>query len=179
MINELKEAEKRAEREVDRCRSECSSAESSTTATQWQISSIQSQISILSSQLTQMKQQRLKYHEEAGKYREAVAFLEDAAQFWSLFKELTNSGVDLASLLQKIMDKAKSNTNLSLLVREHVGTFLGTWEELNTMIEDEGDQHSFQIEFKCSKCNGNYTDLPYVKQTEVLCKHCYHQHALT
>ena len=54
MINEN---EKRAEREVDRCRSECSSAQSSITPTQQQISSIQSQISSLSSQLTHMKQQ--------------------------------------------------------------------------------------------------------------------------
>ena len=183
MINELKEAEKRAEREVDRCRSECSSAESSMAATQQQISNIQSQISSLSSQLTQMKQQRLKYHEEAGKYREAIVFLQDTVHFWLLFKQLSEHGVNRASLLQKIVDKAESKTDLTLLQRDAskrvAATFLDTWEELETKAEDEGSQHMFQIEFKCSKCNGNYTDLPYVRQTEVVCKHCYHQPALT
>lgn len=183
MINELKRDEERAQREVDRCRSECSSAESAITASQQQISSIQSQISSLSSQLTSMKQQRLKYHEEAGKYREAIVFLQDTVHFWLLFKQLSDHGVNRASLLQKIVDKAESKTDLSLLQRDAskrvATTFLDTWEELETKTKDEGSQHMFQIEFKCSKCNGNYTDLPYVRQTEVVCKHCYHQHALT
>ena len=182
-INELKQDEERARREVDRCRSECSSAESAITESQQQISSIQSQLNSLSSQLTQMKQQRLKYNEEAVTYREAIVFLQDTVHFWLLFKHLSDHGVNRASLLQKIVDKAESKTDLSLLQRDAskrvATTFLDAWEELKTMIEDEGDQHSFQMEFKCSKCNGNYTELPYVKQTEVICKRCYHQHALT
>lgn len=183
ILNELREHEARAQREVDRCRSECSNAESSIRASEQQISSIQSQISSLSSQMTHMKQLRLKYHEEAGKYREAIVFLQDAVHFWLLFKQLSDHGVDRASLLQKIVDKAESKTDLSLLQRgatERVATtFLDTWEELESMAEDGGSQRMFQIEFKCTKCNENYTDLPYVKQNEAICKHCYHQHALT
>ena len=183
MINELREEEKRAERRVDQCQSECSSAESSITATQQQISSIQSQISSLSSQLTQMEQQRLKYHKEVGKYKEAIVFLQDAVHFWLLFKQLSDHGVNRTSLLQKIVDKAESKTDLSLLQRDAskrvATTFLDIWEELETKTKDEGSQHMFQMEFRCSKCNGNYTDLPYVRQTEVICKHCYHQPALT
>ena len=182
MINKLKRDEARAQEEVDRCRSECSNSESSIRASEQQILDIQSQISSLSSQLTHMKQQRLKYHEEAGKYREAIVFLQNAVQFWVLFKQLSDHGVDQASLLQKIVDKAESKTDLSLLQRDAskrvATTFLDTWEELESMTEDEGSQHKFQIEFKCTKCNGNYTDLPYVKQNEVICEHCYHQHAL-
>jgi len=182
VLNELREHEARAQREVDRCRSECSSAESSIRASEQQISSIQSQISSLSSQLTHMKQQRLKYHEEAGKYREAIVFLQDAVHFWLLFKQLSDHGVDRASLLQKIVVKAESKTDLSLLQRDAIkteaATFLETWEELESMTEDEGSQHMIQMEFKCTKCNGNYTDLPYVKQNEIICKHCHHQHAL-
>ena len=79
---------------------------------------------------------------------------------------------------------AEVSVQMLSLVSEHVSkrvatTFLDTWEELESMAKDEGSQHKFQIEFKCTKCNGNYIDLPYVKQNEVICKHCYHQHALT
>ena len=183
VINDLKQDEEKARKEVGRRRNDCSSAESAITTSQQQISSIQLQISHLSSQLSHMKQQRLKYHEEAGKYREAIVFLQDAVHFWLLFKQLSDHGVDRARLLQKIVDKAESKTDLSLLQRDGskrvATTFLDTWEELESMSEDEGSQHKFQIEFKCTKCNKHYTNLPYVKQNEVICKHCYDQHALT
>ena len=177
LINELRNEEDRAKRRLNDCRRECSNAECEVEKAKGQVSKIESQITSLLSQKQHFEQQRIKYHKKASQSREAIVFLQKSVEFWSMFQHLCDTGVDQGSHLQNIISIAESNANISALsedpTKEIADTFLDAWEQIYTQAEEGSTRHIFQIEFKCTKCNGNYSDLPQVQQGKVVCNNCY------
>lgn len=177
MINELRDEEDKAKRRLSDCRRECSNAEHEIEKAKEQVLKMQSQITSLLSQKQHFEQQRIKYHQEAGKLREAIVFLQKSVEFWSMFQHLCDTGVDQGSHLQNIISIAESNANINVLfedpTKKIAGSFLDAWEQIHTQAEEGSSRHVFQIEFKCTTCNGNYSDLPQVQQGKVVCNNCY------
>ena len=177
VINELRDEEDKAKQRLSDCRRECSNAEHEVEKAKMQVSEKQSQIASLLSQKQHFEQQRIKYHNEVGKLREAIVFLQKSVEFWSMFQHLCDTGVDQGSHLQNIISIAESNANINVLsedpTKKIAGSFLDAWEEIHTQAEEGSSCHVFQIEFKCTKCNSNYSDLPQVQQGKVVCNNCY------
>ena len=172
LINDLKEAEKKAARQVKLCESECSSANASISASQQSISSFQSSISCLSAEIEQMKRQHLKYNKDAGELKEVIAFLWESVQFWKMFKQVTDYGVNRTEVLQRIVDKTREKADLQILQKgasqRIAATFLEARESMEAIAVEGGTKYMPQIDFKCSHCSGNHTALPYVKILHIL-----------
>ncbi len=92
---------------LERCRSDCSNAQSSIDASERQLHTIQSEIASISVQIEEMKQQRLRYHSDAGAVKEAIAFVRKSLEFWQLFKPASAHGVNRTELLHRIVEKAR------------------------------------------------------------------------
>ena len=182
LIIVLKEEEKEAARKVERCESDCSSANASISASQQEISSFQSSISRLSAEIEQMKRQRLKYNKDAGELKEVIAFLRESVQFWRMFKQVTDHGVNRTEVLQRIVDKTREKADLQILQKgasqRIAATFLEAWESMEATAVEGGTKYMPLIDFKCSHCSGTHTALPYVKDESFICVDCHSRLAI-
>ena len=149
LLNELIDAETKAQNRVDDCRSRCRGAESDVQSTQSQIDNIQSQISSLSSQCDSMKSQQDQYTAKAKKMKEALLFFRKASLFWKEFQQAAESADKNTELMQAVITKAKEKQDLEWLTcrgSKVLGvTFLEAWALIETKRE-EGTEFGFQIE---------------------------------
>ena len=111
-----------------------------------------------------------------------IILLKKSVEFWLLFKQLSEHGIDRTSLLQKIVSRATEKGSYAALQlkgsQRVVGTFLEAWESMETVAAEGGSAHMFEIEYKCGRCNGNYTALPHIDGSTFVCMGCHSKFAL-
>ena len=182
MINDCRKEVKDAQDAVNRRRNDLASARSAVNESQGRISNVESQIRSLTNQIECLKQQRLQLRKKIDEIRPAIAFVKKSVDFWLLFKQISEHGVDRTALLQKIVTKAAEQGDYQALQSKSsqciAGTFIEAWEEMETMAESGGPNHSLEIEYRCLQCNIQCTALPYVHDSALVCIECYSKYAL-
>lgn len=182
IVNACRDEEKDARAAVNRRRSDLDSARSAVSASESRISTIESEIRSLAGRIENLKQQSLQSHKKADQVKAGIILLKKSVEFWFLFKQLSEQGVDRTSLMQKIVSRAVEKENYAALQsrgsQRVVGTFLEAWESMETMAAEGGSAHMLEIEYKCARCNGNYTALPHIDGSKFVCMGCHSKFAL-
>ena len=182
MVNACRDEEKDAQAVVNRRRSDLESARSAVNESQRRISNIESQIRSLTQQIEHKKQERQQLHKKLDEIRAMVKFVKKSIEFWLLFKQTSEHGVNRTELLQKIAARAAEKKDHRILKSKSsqgiAKTFIEAWEEIETIAEDGGSNQILEIEYRCSRCSLQYTALPYVDHSALVCKDCHSKHAL-
>ena len=148
IINECKKEEEDARDAVNRRRNDVDDAQSAINASRSRISNTESQIRNLTSQIESMKQQRLQSHKKVDEVRALIVLVKKSVQFWLLFKQISENGVDLVALLQKIVTKAAEKGDYRVIQSKSseriANTFIEAWEEM--AMECEGSNHILEID---------------------------------
>ena len=141
------------------------------------ISNIESQIRSKTIEIECKKQQHLQLHNERNKIKAIIVLVKKSVEFWLLFKQISEHGVNRTELLQKIVTRATEKGNYQALQSKSsqriATTFIEAWEEMETMAEQGGSNHILENTYKCSQCTQQYTDLPYVYRSTLVCLRCY------
>ena len=182
MVNACRDEEKDAQAVVNRRRSDLESARSAVNESQRRISNIESQIRSLTQQIEHKKQERQQLHKKLDEIRAMVIFVKKSIEFWLLFKQTSEHGVNRPELLQKITTRAAEKKDYRILKSESsqdiAKTFIEAWVEIETIAEDGGSNHILEIEYRCSRCSLQYTALPYVDHSVLVCIECHSKYAL-
>ena len=159
IINECRSEEKDARDAVNRRRNDVDNAQSAINASRSRISNTESQIRSLTAQIEHMKQQRLQSHKKVDEVRALIELVKQSIQFWLLFKQISENGVDRTALLQKIVSKAVEKGDYRVIQSkssQHIAsTFFEAWEEMAMECE-----RSNKIEYSCSQFSVQGTALP-------------------
>ena len=172
---------KDAEDALNRCKAEWDSARSAFNESLRRISNLRLQIMNLGERIERMKSQCLQSQKKLDKIRPLIVLVKQSVNFWLLFKQISEHGVDRTALLQKIVTRAaekgddyhqaalqsKSSQNIA-------DTFIKVWEEM----ECGGPNHILLIEYRCSQCSVQCTALPYVNGSEFICTECHSKYTL-
>ena len=182
-INKLRDAEKNAMAEVQRCKSALNNANAKVKASKGEISNIQSQIKNLAQKIKDKEQQSHQLRKKGDKIKGMVVIVKQSVEFWLLFKQISEHGIDRTELLQKIATRATEKGDYRALQSQSsqriANTFIEAWEEMETTVEHGGSNHILEIEYKCSRCHLQHTALPYVNgSTALVCLECYSKYAL-
>ena len=182
MVNACRDEEKDAQAVVNRRRSDLESARSAVNESQRRISNIESQIRSLTQQIEHKKQERQQLHKKLDEIRAIVIFVKESIEYWLLFKQTSEHGVNRTELLQKITTRAAEKKDYRILKskssQDIAKTFIEAWEEIETIAEDGGPNHILEIEYRCSRCSLQYTALPYVDHSALVCMDCHSKYAL-
>ena len=182
IINDCRREEKDARDAVNRRRNDLESARLAVSASQGRISNVESQIRSLSTQIECMKQQRLQSQKKIDEIRPVIVFVKKSVHFWLLFKQISEHGANRTALLQKIVTSAVEKGDYQALQsnpsQRIANTFIEAWEEMETTAEYGGPNHILEIEYRCSRCNVQYTALPYVDGSAFVCMECHPKYAL-
>ena len=134
IINDCRKEEKDARDAVNRRRNDVDNARSAINASQSRISNTESQIRNLTSQIESMKQQRLQSHKKVDEVRALIVLVKKSVQFWLLFKQISENGVDRTALLQNIVTKAAEKGDYRIIQSKSsqriANTFIEAWEEM-------------------------------------------------
>ena len=164
---------------VNRCRSYLANAQSNVNASNKKISSIESQISSLTEEIKHMTQEHPKLQKKVEEIRAMIIFVKKSIEFWLLFEQISEYGVDRTALLQKIVSRAAESgdyqVSQSQPSKRIVNTFIQAWEEVETTVEYGGPNHILEIEYRCSRCGLQCTALPYVDSSTLVCTKCFSQ----
>ena len=158
IVNSHKKEERDAQDVVNRCRNELADADSAINESQRRISNIESQIRSLTQQIEYRKQQRLQLHKKAGEIKAMVVLVKKSVEFWLLFKQISERGVDRTELLQKIVTRAIEKGDYKALQSQPghriASTFIEAWEEMETIAEQGGpNQESGKLLYKSNILN--------------------------
>ena len=183
MVNACRDEEKDAQAVVNRRRSDLESARSAVNESQRRISNIESQIRSLTQQIEHKKQERQQLHKKLDEIRAMVKFVKKSIEFWLLFKQTSEHGVNRTELLQKITTRAAEKGDYRKILQSKPSqgiakTFIEAWEEMETTAEHGGPNHILEIEYKCSRCRLKYTALPYVDRSALVCMECHSKYSL-
>lgn len=175
--------EKDARDALNRRLDDLNSVNSAVEESERRVSYVVSQITSMAKQIESLKQQRHYCQEKVGIVRNLIAVAKQSIQFWLLFKQLSEHGIDRTALLQKIVSMAtgKKNSNTILQSRSSqriARSFVEAWEEMESTALYGGPNHILKIEYRCSRCSIQYTALPYVDGSSFICMECHTKYAL-
>ena len=94
MVNACRDEEKDAQAVVSRRRSDLESVRSAVNESQRRIYNIESQIRSLTQQIEHKKQERQQLHKKLDEIRAMVIFVKKSIEFWLLFKQTSEHGVN-------------------------------------------------------------------------------------
>ena len=198
MINSYRSEERDAHDACNRCFRDLNSASSAVNESQERITTVTSQIVILNKNIDCMKLQSRDLQNKISVTRCFIALAKDSVQFWLLFKQFSEHGVDRTALLQKIVtraaktrndkalqstsDKALQSTSDKALqsksTQRIANTFIDAWEEMETTAECGGQNHILKIKYRCSRCNVQCSALPHLDGSALVCMECHSKYAL-
>ena len=182
VVNACRDEEKDARATVSRCRSDLDNARSAINESQRRVSNIESQIKNKTKEIENKKQQRLQLHKKVDEIKARIVLVKKSVEFWLLFKQISEHGVDRTELLQKIATRATEKGDYRALQSSSsqriANTFIEAWEEMETTAEHGRSNHVLEIEYRCSKCSLQCTALPYVDGSTLVCMQCHSKHAL-
>ena len=182
LVNACRDEEKDARAAVNRRRTDLDNARSAVNASKIRISNIESQIRSKTNEIEHKKQQRLQLHKKVDEVKAVILLVKRSVEFWQLFKQISEHGVNRTELLQRIATRATEKGDYRALQSKSsqriANTFIEAWEEMGTTAENGGTNHILEIEYRCSRCNLQYTALPYVDRSALICIGCHSKYAL-
>ena len=173
--------EKTARAVVNRCKSDQKKAHSAVNESKKRISSIESQIRSNAKEIEYKKKQRLQLHNKLDEIKAVIHLVKKSVEFWLLFKQISEQGVDRTELLRKIAARATEKGDYQALQSQSSKristTFIEVWEEIGTTVEQGELNHILEIDYSCSRCGVQCTALPYVDSSTLVCMECHSKYA--
>ena len=141
LISELQGKVEKAERNVDRRRTEvrnaeenCRSAESSLQSIQPQIDSCQISIDEHQALMNRHAADSEKVHEEIGSVRQSLAFISEAIRLWKMFENLSQNATERTRQFEEILQIVQSTQRYDFIgsdgARSTANSFLEAWNDL-------------------------------------------------
>jgi TolA-binding protein len=168
---------------VARLERECGRARSAVQESERQVASMQAQMDDLNGRIEKLKKERLSCHEIVDGIKQSIILLKDSIKFWGLFKQASEHSGHHTSFLEEIVNRANEEGDYYILRSEGskrvTTTFIEAVEEMVSPAKEGCSSHILQIEFSCTYCGGNYTELPYVDgKSQFVCVKCNGQYAI-
>lgn len=182
VVNACRDEEKDARATVGCRSSDLENAHSAVNESQRRVSNIESQIKNKIKEIENKKQQRLQLHKRVDEIKARIVLVKKLVEFWLLFKQISEHGVNRTELLQKIATRATEKGDYRALQSKSsqriANTFIEAWEEMETTAEHGRSNHILEIEYRCSQCSLQYTTLPNVDGSTLVCMKCHSKLAL-
>ena len=182
VVNACRDEEKDARATVGCRSSDLENARSAVNESQRRVSNIESKIKNKIKEIENKKQQRLQLHKRVDKIKARIVLVKKSVEFWLLFKQISEHGVDCTELLQKIATRVTEKGDYRALQSKSsqciANTFIEAWEEMETTAEHGRLNHILEIEYRCSQCSLQYTILPNVDGSTLVCMKCHSKLAL-
>ena len=170
------EKEKAANRDIDRYNRQISDVEDEITTIRNRISSISRQNESLQHTIQEQEQKCKEYQEHKQQTQNAIAFLQESRNFWGKFANALELRSDKVEQLLHLLEMAEEKKERNFLKRRGsqtvVMSFIDALERLREDVQS-GSGFICSITFTCIHCGQTKTAVPFVKNKQLICAHCY------
>ena len=170
------EKEAEANRDIDRYNRQISDVEDEITTIRNRISSISQQNESLQCTIQEQEQKCKEYQEYKQQTQNAIAFLQESRNFWGKFANALELHSDKAERLLHLLEMAEEKKERNFFKRRGSQTVVMSFiDALARLREDVQSGSGFicSITFTCIHCGQTKTALPFVKNKQFMCAHCY------
>ena len=168
------ELEKDAERKVEHFKNQIRSTERKIQEAERSIVTLTSAAAKLNGEKSVYTGQRNRLQEEKGKIKHTIVFLQSALSYGSQYSLATEHCIGRTASTGKLMKKVEAR-GYTLFDSKGTKLVLNSFEEAWKVFEDmteNGSHYNFQMEFQCSRCGHDCTQLPHVSQGSLICTEC-------
>ena len=169
---EASKDEDRAERDINHYSSKISQCEREIPQYRRDISQLDSEIADLTQKISTLKLERDRIHTQRGEVQNSVKYLRDALKLWKEFSQLTEHGMERATLLQRLSAIQKIHNKHTCGLSQQLQSCASAWESIEKKLE-RGNDHLFKVDFTCHICCGTFHDLPHLSYGNFCCIGCY------
>lgn len=135
LINELEGKEGRAQRAVQRKKTDIERVQAEISVTETALSNLRSEINAHARRLADNQTRLQKVHDEVTRVLKAIAFQKRAVEFWQLFTQACGNATERTQRLKTIVARAAEKENVRVLRSDGVitiaETFVDAWEEIS------------------------------------------------
>ena len=169
-----KEAE--ANHEIERYNCRISDIRDEIAASRSHIASISKQNESLQRTIQEQEQKCKEYEDYKKQTHNAIAFLQESRNFWGKFADGLELRSDKTEQLYRLIQMAEEKKERGFFKRRgsqtKVMSFVDAWERLREDVQS-GSGFIFSITFTCIQCKQTTTALPFTKNKQFICAHCY------
>ena len=173
IVNSCMKEEESARAEVNRRRNDRDNARSIVYESEQKVGNVKSQIANLIIDIERMRQQRQQSHKKVEKIRSLIVIAKKSVEFWQLFKQTSEHGVDRTDLLRELVTLAANKEEYEAVKSESSPEFIDAWEDLENKTVYGGPNHIMQIDYKCSRCSVQCIALPHIVGSAFVCTQCH------
>ena len=170
------EKEEAANRDINRYNRQISDVEDEITTIRNRISSISKQNESLQRTIQEQEQKCKECQEYKKQTQNAIAFLQESQNFWGKFANALERRSDKAERLHHLLEMAEAKKERNFFKRRGsqtvVMSFIDAWERLREDVQS-GSGFMYSITFTCIQCKQTKTALPFTKNKQLICAHCY------
>ena len=170
------EKEKDAKRDIERYNRRISDVEDEITTNRNRVASISKQNESLQRTIQEQEQKCNEYQDYKKQTQNAIAFLQESRNFWGKFADGLEQRSNKAEQLHRLLEMAEEKKERSFFKRSGsqpvVMSFIDAWERLREDVQS-GSGFIYSITFTCIQCNQTTTALPFTKNKQFICAHCY------
>jgi len=171
------EKEAEAKRDIERYSCKISDVENEITTNRNRVASISKQNESLQHTIQEQEQKCKEYQEYKKQIQNAIAFLQESRNFWGKFANALEQRSDKTERLHHLLEMAEEKKERSFFKRRGsqtvVMSFIDAWERLREDVQS-GSGFIYNITFTCIQCKQTKTALPFTKNKQFICAHCYH-----
>ena len=140
------------------------------------IGSISKQNESLQRTIQEQEQKCKEYQDYKKQTQNVIAFLQESRNFWGKFADGLEQRSDKTEQLYHLIQMAEEKKERSFFKRRgsqtKVMSFIDAWERLREDVHS-GSGFIFSITFTCIQCKQTTTALPFTKNKQFICAHCY------
>ena len=170
------EKEDKAKRDIERCNRRISNVEAEITTNRNHVASILQQNKSLQHTIQEHGHKCKEHQEHKKQTHNAIAFLQESRNFWGKFANALEQRSDKAEQLHHLLKMAEEKKERNFFKRRGgqtvVMSFIDAWERLREDVQS-GSGFMYSMTFTCIQCKQTKTALPFIKNKQFTCGHCY------